>query len=96
MQSNDCKGTVFFMTNRLKTFLLTLDTKLHRWEGIFLAMLAIAVLCCGLLSLEQANLAERMVRLHVIANSDAQEDQNLKLQVRDAVLAQASDYLEGV
>lgn len=96
MQSNDCKGAVFFMTNRLKTFLLTPDTKLHRWEGIFLAMLAIAVLCCGLLSLEQANLAERMVRLHVIANSDAQEDQNLKLQVRDAVLAQASDYLEGV
>lgn len=96
MQSNDCNGTVFFMSKRMKTFLLTPNTRLHRWEGIFLAILAVAVLCCGWLSLKQANLAERMVRLHVIANSDTQEDQNLKLQVRDAVLTQASAYLEGV
>lgn len=84
------------MFNRMKTYLLTPTIKLHRWEGIFLAMLAIAVLCCGWLSLEQANLAGRMVRLHVIANSDSQEDQALKLQVRDAVLTQASAYLAGV
>lgn len=84
------------MFNRIKACLLTPATKLHRWEGVFLAILAIAVLCCGWLSLEQANLAGRMVRLHVIANSDSQEDQDLKLQVRDAVLTQASAYLAGV
>lgn len=32
-----------------------------------------------------------MVRLHVIANSDSEEDQALKLKVRDAVLKQAED-----
>lgn len=32
-------------------------------------------------------LYDRMVRLHVLANSDSAEDQELKLQVRDAVLA---------
>lgn len=84
------------MFNRMRSYLLTPSTRLHKWEGIFLAILAIAVLCCGLLSLQQANLAGRMVRLHVIANSDSQADQELKLQVRDAVLAQASGYLEGV
>ncbi len=32
-----------------------------------------------------------MVRLHVIANSDSEEDQALKLKVRDAVLAEAEN-----
>ena len=30
---------------------------------------------------------ETAVRLHVIANSDSEEDQRIKLKVRDAVLA---------
>ena len=34
----------------------------------------------------QRQLAEKTVRLHVIANSDSEEDQALKLVVRDAVL----------
>lgn len=45
---------------------------------------------------EQSALADRVVRLHVIANSDSQADQALKLRVRDAVLAAAGDCLEGV
>ena len=43
---------------------------------------------------EQDVLEQKMIRLHVIANSDAQDDQALKLQVRDAVLAQATDLLQ--
>ncbi len=35
-------------------------------------------------------LQDEIIRLHVVANSDSDEDQNLKLQVRDGVL----DYLE--
>ena len=42
----------------------------------------------------QEGLAEKLIRLHVIANSDSEEDQKLKLQVRDAVLAQAEEILE--
>ncbi|HLO04966.1 MAG TPA: stage II sporulation protein R [Symbiobacteriaceae bacterium] len=36
----------------------------------------------------QAEWAEQVVRLHVLANSDSEADQALKLQVRDAVLAE--------
>ena len=38
---------------------------------------------------EQTDLAERVVRLHVIANSDSTRDQAIKLAVRDRVLAKA-------
>ena len=41
----------------------------------------------------QRQLAEKMIRLHVIANSDGAEDQALKLKVRDAVLDQAEAIL---
>ena len=38
---------------------------------------------------------DTVVRLHVLANSDSEEDQTLKLAVRDAVLEAATPYLEG-
>ena len=43
----------------------------------------------------QEELAEKVVRLHVLANSDSEEDQALKLQVRDAVLEKATERLSG-
>ena len=51
-------------------------------------------LLCGLLGgfwldREQTQLAGRVIRFHVIANSDSPEDQALKLAVRDRVLEQA-------
>ena len=59
--------------------------------------LAIAVACTllwGALSLRrQEDLADRMVRLHVLANSDSEEDQALKLQVRDSIIGYAEDIL---
>lgn len=36
-----------------------------------------------------------VLRLHVIANSDTKEDQNLKLKVRDAVLRVGADIFDG-
>jgi len=45
---------------------------------------------------EQQELADRVIRIHVIANSDSPEDQALKLAVRDRVLEQAQAiYPEG-
>ena len=44
---------------------------------------------------QQKSLAEQMVRLHVVAVSDSEEDQAVKLLVRDAVLDSASPWLEG-
>ena len=67
---------------------------LHLWELALLAGLA-AVLLTGALSLgEQTALSEKVVRLHVLANSDSQEDQELKLRVRDRLLAETEALLE--
>ena len=41
----------------------------------------------------QDDLSNKVVRLHVLANSDSEEDQALKLLVRDAVLERAEDVL---
>lgn len=40
-------------------------------------------------------LPENLLRLHVVANSDSEADQALKLKVRDAVLTEAARWCEG-
>lgn len=65
--------TVFFMKMRILAWLLTV------------ALMA-AGLYAGQTLLEQRALAEKTVRLHVVANSDSVDDQAQKLRVRDAVL----------
>lgn len=53
------------------------------------AALILAAVCMGAAALqrEQMALAEKLIRLHVVANSDSEADQAVKLRVRDAVLA---------
>lgn len=58
-----------------------------------LALLAALTATAAALQGEQQALAGKLVRLHVVANSDSEQDQALKLQVRDAVL-EASEGLE--
>ena len=65
---------------------MPLDRSLKRWEIALMAGVLCALLCGFWLGEEQTQLADRVIRFHVIANSDAPEDQALKLQVRDAVL----------
>lgn len=38
-------------------------------------------------------ISEKVLRLHVLANSDSEEDQNLKLKVRDRVIRSCGDRL---
>ena len=58
------------------------------------AFLAAALtLTAAVLQRQQSALSEKLIRLHVVANSDTKEDQMLKLQVRDAVLS-ASEGIE--
>jgi len=58
--------------------------------------LCAAVLLAGFaLTAEQRSLSSKIVRLHVVANSDSAADQAVKLQVRDAVLAQTQTLLAG-
>lgn len=42
-----------------------------------------------------AELREDTLRLHVVANSDSEADQAVKLLVRDALLTHCSEFLEG-
>ena len=44
---------------------------------------------------EQRELAERLVRLHVVANSDSAADQAVKLRVRDGILPVISRLTAG-
>ena len=62
----------------------------------FVLLIGLAVfLTSGALALRTQNdLAEKVVRLHVLANSDSEEDQALKLKVRDVVLERATAILE--
>ena len=69
--------------------------RLRRWEAALMAGVAIALLSGLWLDGEQAALADKVLRLHVIANSDTQADQALKLEVRDRILTEAGDLLEG-
>ena len=57
-----------------------------RWEMALLMGLAISMLAGIYLNGAQAALKAKVVRLHVIANSDSEEDQALKLKVRDRIL----------
>ncbi len=62
--------------------------------------IAIAVLLVLLMALSflpvhgEEEIYDTVVRLHVLANSDSEEDQALKLDVRDAVLALTSPLVE--
>ena len=60
---------------------------------IFISALALGLLSCAYLQTQQRQLAGKLIRLHVVANSDSPSDQTLKLQVRDAVLAAAEPVL---
>lgn len=69
--------------------------RLYRWE-LALMVGIMALLLAGIwLQEEQTQLAGQMIRLHVIANSDTEGDQALKLAVRDRILEQAQQIYPG-
>ena len=65
---------------------------------ISLVLLGISVLtvtACAALQAQSQRMAEKIIRLHVVANSDSDADQAVKLCVRDAVLREAQNVLSG-
>ncbi len=70
--------------------------RLKRWELALLLAVAMAALLGARLGKEQDALAQKVIRLHVVANSDSAEDQALKLKVRDAVLQEGALRLTGL
>ncbi len=61
---------------------------------IFCSVLFLTVMVIGLLPVHgEEKVYDDVIRLHVLANSDSEEDQALKLKVRDGVLAKVSEIL---
>ena len=58
--------------------------------------LVVALIVGARADMRQADLANKMLRLHVIANSDSEADQALKLRVRDRVIALSESLLQNV
>ncbi len=62
--------------------------------SLVVLILAAMMLTAGtILQRQQMELADKLVRLHVVADSDSEEDQRVKLQVRDAVLSETQALL---
>ena len=58
---------------------------------VLFCVLVLCVTVCNILPIHgEEKIYESVVRLHVLANSDSDEDQALKLKVRDAILAYTS------
>ena len=64
------------------------------WLPILLSVILTAVLYILPVNGER-EIYDKVIRLHVIANSDSERDQALKLKVRDAILKKVSAYTEG-
>lgn len=67
---------------------------LKLWETAMLIALSLAALTALWAQGRQNSLSEKLVRFHVIAVSDDEYEQQLKLRVRDAVLEYISPKLE--
>lgn len=74
-------------------------------DGVFMKKIAKLMVLCLLLACamwfgsvwaDRAALHDGLIRLHVVAESDADEDQAVKLQVRDAILAQLQTAMENL
>lgn len=70
--------------------------KLKKWELALIFALVITFLCGAAMAKEQGDLSDKLIRLHVVANSDSDEDQALKLKVRDMILEDITNLLKGV
>ena len=70
--------------------------KLRLWEAALLLAFGLTLTAGVWASASESALAGQVLRLHVVANSDSDRDQAMKLLVRDAVLAKAGQFLDGV
>ncbi len=74
-------------------FIHSFGLSARRWETALLLGIALFLLAGIWLEREQSALTDDVLRLHVLANSDSEADQTLKLKVRDSVLEEANAIL---
>ena len=69
--------------------------RMVKWEWALIIGLVVSLAWGSWADRTQQALSDKVLRLHVLANSDSEGDQALKLQVRDSVLAKAAEILDG-
>ena len=69
---------------------------MKKWICLSLALVCLLAVFAVLPIHGEAGVYDNVIRLHVLANSDGEKDQALKLLVRDAVLAESRVLLDGV
>ena len=62
---------------------------------LFCLVLAASVWCADLLA-DRTRLNKELIRLHVVGASDGEEDQRIKLRVRDAIVAYLQDDMQAI
>lgn len=69
-----------------------------RYSFLLLILLFLYIFVCAFsyVNAVSSDIANSVFRLHVIANSDEKEDQELKLKVRDSVLSYMNEICENV
>lgn len=74
-----------------------MKTRIGRISAALLLLATLLALLLPAVSLFQGDSAvyNRVIRLHVLANSDRAEDQALKLKVRDAIVRRTAEILAG-
>lgn len=65
-------------------------------KALGICILLAALVWGGTLIADRQRLSQELIRLHVVANSDSEEDQELKLRVRDAVTESLGKALSDV
>ena len=62
-------------------------------KRIGICFLIVCLVWCGTVIADRQRLREELIRLHLVAASDSDEDQALKLRVRDAVVESLEDAM---
>lgn len=65
-------------------------------KGIGFVVLLAAMVWCGMLIADRRQLHDGLIRLHVVADSDTVEAQELKLQVKDAIVESISNGMRDI
>lgn len=82
----------------MKALLNILCKKKVKYSILLIFLLFVYTLICAISYVDAVsnNLSDSVLRLHVIANSDSVEDQNLKYMVRDDVLSYMNELCSNV
>ena len=68
----------------------------HFIKKLLIFVLVLSLFLLGTLIADKQYLNKDVLRLHVVANSDSQEDQSIKLRVKDALLDYFESNLSGI